>query len=63
MTSDEEFAEVRCPYCGEPSTIGLEPGSEKEFVMDCPVCCGPWKVRVGFRPDGSAEVTVEAEDS
>lgn len=62
MLSGEEFAEVSCPYCGESSTVDIEPDSqEEEFVLDCPVCCRPWRVRVRFHPDGSAEVSVEAE--
>lgn len=61
MHPGEEFADVLCPYCGESSTLDVEPDVEEEFVMDCPVCCRPWRVRVRFRPDGSAEVSVEAE--
>jgi len=58
----DETVDVSCPYCGEPSTIAVEPvDDEDEFVQDCPVCCRPWKVRVRFRPDGSAEATVSGE--
>ncbi len=68
---DEEFplgdgvaeleAEVHCPYCGEPSVIGLDPGGgpSQAYIEDCPVCCQPWMIRVHYRPDGSAEVTAE----
>lgn len=56
-------AEVACPHCGEVSSIALDPGSGgmQEYVEDCPVCCQPWRVRVRYRPDGSAEVWAEAE--
>lgn len=71
---DEEFppgngtaetgAEVCCPYCGEISEIGLDPGSgtEQEYVEDCPVCCRPWRVRLRYDDKGTAEVSLEAED-
>lgn len=70
---DEEFplgdgtaetdATVTCPYCGEVSEIGLDPGggAHQEYVEDCPVCCRPWRVLVQYRPDGSAMVDLEAE--
>ena len=58
----DDIVEVVCPYCGEPSTISVVPGEEDdEFVQDCPVCCRPWKVRVRYRRDGSADVSVGAE--
>ena len=72
---DEEFplgdgtadtvAEVCCPYCGETIEIGLDPGggASQEYVEDCQVCCRPWRVLVAYRPDGGAEVAVEAEDA
>jgi hypothetical protein len=58
----DDIVDVVCPYCGEPSTISVVPGEEDdEFVQDCPVCCRPWKVRVRYRRDGSADVSVGAE--
>jgi Cysteine-rich CPXCG len=70
---DEEFsagdgtvetgATVLCPYCGEINEINLDPGSgnHQEYVEDCQVCCRPWRVEVTYLPDGTAEVSVEAE--
>ena len=60
----ETSAEVSCPYCGEISEIGLDPGSgtEQEYVEDCPVCCQPWGVRVRYDANGAAQVVVEPED-
>jgi hypothetical protein len=57
-------AEVCCPYCGEISEIGLDPGggTEQEYVEDCQVCCQPWRVRVRYDANGAAEVAVEPED-
>ncbi len=60
-TADTE-AEVHCPWCGEPVTIALDPGSgaEQEYVEDCQVCCRPWTVRVTYDEDGRAEVWTDA---
>lgn len=57
-------ASVRCPYCGAVNEIGLDPGSgsTQEYLEDCQVCCRPWRIRVSYEPDGSAEVSAEAED-
>ena len=66
MQDDDEAlsteADVSCPHCGEPVTIGLDPGggSQQNYVEDCQVCCQPWAVRVTFGPDGSPDVTVSA---
>jgi hypothetical protein len=59
----ETEATVLCPYCGEINEIGLDPGggSRQEYVEDCQVCCRPWRVIVTYLPDGSPEVSVEAE--
>lgn len=62
-TADTE-ALVRCPYCGEMNEIGLDPGSGavQEYVEDCQVCCRPWRVLVAYGPDGSATVTLDADE-
>jgi hypothetical protein len=56
-TADLEAA-VACPYCGEPATITLDPGSgtAQDYVEDCPVCCQPWQVTVRYARDGTARV-------
>jgi hypothetical protein len=36
----------RCPYCGEPVAVEVEPGDRVQYVEDCPVCCRPWTVSV-----------------
>jgi hypothetical protein len=63
-TADRE-AIVDCPYCGEPNTIALDPGSgeDQEYVEDCQVCCRPWLMYVRYGRDGTAEVEVYASDS
>ncbi|HUF28317.1 MAG TPA: CPXCG motif-containing cysteine-rich protein [Gemmatimonadaceae bacterium] len=63
-TADTE-ATVSCPYCGESVVIGLDPGSGamQDYVEDCQVCCQPWGVRVVYREDGFADVTVIALDT
>jgi hypothetical protein len=37
---------VECPYCGERVDIYLEPDVQGTLVMDCEVCCQPWRVDV-----------------
>lgn len=60
----EMDAVVICPYCAEPNSILLEPGSgpRQEYVEDCQICCQSWRVRVVYRQDGSADVEVETAD-
>ena len=52
---------VTCPYCAESTEIALDPGSgnNQSYVEDCPICCQPWEVRVHYRADGTADVSVE----
>lgn len=47
-------ADVACPHCGEPNTIGLDPGggADQDYVEDCQVCCRPWNVRVTYSGGG-----------
>lgn len=58
-------AQARCPYCGEINEIGLDPGSGslQEYIEDCQICCRPWLVRVAYRADGGADVSLEPADS
>jgi len=60
----DDTAVVYCPYCGEPNEIALDPGSgaHQVYVEDCQVCCQPWQVIVHYQTDGSAAVTVLAND-
>lgn len=70
---DEEFplgdgtadtsAEVSCPYCGETTAIGVDPGggSFQQYIEDCEVCCNPRQLTVRFI-DGIAMVEVAAID-
>ncbi len=60
----EQHVDVACPYCGEWTTIRLDPGggARQEYVEDCPVCCRPWEVRVSYGSDGSASVELRGED-
>ena len=57
-------AEVTCPYCGEPSVIGLDPGGgpTQEYIEDCQVCCRPWQVRVQYHETGAADVWLAESD-
>ncbi|MBI2796980.1 MAG: CPXCG motif-containing cysteine-rich protein [Gemmatimonadetes bacterium] len=57
-------AEVTCPYCLEPVSLALDPGSgaQQEYVEDCPVCCRPWNVHVSYDDGGRADVWLDAAD-
>ena len=52
-----------CAFCLEPNSIFVDPagGESQRYVEDCQVCCRPWRVEVTYLPDGTAEVSVEAE--
>ena len=54
-------AEVNCPYCGETTSITLDPGSGavQDYVEDCEVCCRPWRVMVRYDRNGGATVSVD----
>jgi hypothetical protein len=56
--------DVACPYCGETSSVALDPGSgdDQSYVEDCQVCCQPWRVSVHYRSDGTADVIATALD-
>ena len=60
----ETEATVYCPYCKESVEITLDPGggTVQEYVEDCEVCCQPWSVRVEYREDGTAGVSIEPLD-
>jgi len=60
----QDTADADCPYCGEAVLLRLDPGggARQEYVEDCPVCCRPWTVRLRFARDGSAQVTLSAQD-
>ena len=53
-------ADVICPHCGEPNTIGIDPagGGVQRYVEDCQVCCRPWNVTVTYNA-GGCSVDVE----
>jgi hypothetical protein len=61
---DGEQPVLRCPYCGEPAEVDVDPGgaSEQEFEQDCAVCCRPWRVHVVVDEDGEESVTLARED-
>jgi hypothetical protein len=46
---DTDF--VICPYCGEEIEIYVETDVRGTLVMDCEVCCNPWRVRVSGSGD------------
>jgi hypothetical protein len=52
----ETSADVSCPYCGEVTTIGLDPGGGSFQV-----CCNPRQIVVRF-VDGAAIVEITGLD-
>ena len=50
-----EPLEVRCPYCGEPTTVEPDPPAPgpQQLWQDCEVCCRPILFRLAFDADGS----------
>jgi hypothetical protein len=47
-----ETRSVRCPYCGEPIRLLVDPDNAgQEYIEDCSVCCRP--ITVSARPGGS----------
>ena len=58
----EEFL-VTCPYCGETVEIYLEEDVRGSLILDCEVCCNPWRVRVRGRGDGRVIDVARADGS
>jgi hypothetical protein len=61
----DDTTAVLCPYCGAPNEIALDVsgGAAQDYIEDCQVCCRPWNVRVRWRRDGHADVSIEADDA
>ncbi len=54
---------IRCPFCGEPSEINIEPDVNGVFIQDCEVCCNPWRVHVSGRGEDRAVDVTRADGS
>jgi hypothetical protein len=51
---------VSCPYCGEPTEIGVDDEAGKHvFIQDCDVCCRPIQVRARVDVDGEVELDTD----
>jgi hypothetical protein len=49
----QDFAELDCPYCGEPLTLPLDlSAGSQTCTEDCHVCCQPMTVVVQVDADG-----------
>lgn len=60
----DDAAEFVCGYCGEASTIDVDPfgGRSQSYVEDCQVCCRPNRVQVQVDAQTLAvQVTVHYE--
>ena len=49
-----DTTEIACPYCGEAVEIAIEADVAGELVVDCEVCCNPWRLTVRRDRDGAA---------
>lgn len=63
LTSSEAEAIYICDSCGEEIVIPLDlsEGSSQTYVEDCPVCCNPNVIHVGFDESGNVQVWSEPE--
>ena len=71
---DEEFplgdgvadvtAWVICPYCGETTELGIDPGGGpvQQYIEDCEVCCRPLQLTVRWDEQGAARVEAVTDD-
>lgn len=58
-----ETRSARCPYCGEPIRLLVDPGNfGQEYVEDCSVCCRPITISAHRAADGTAAATVRHEN-
>lgn len=57
-----ESRTVECPCCGESVEVVFEADLEGEMVLDCEVCCQPWRLLV-VRRGGTVEVSVSSLDA
>ena len=47
------WVDVICPWCWEAQTTAVEADLEGGFVVDCEVCCRPWRVTVSWSSESS----------
>ena len=56
-------SDIGCPYCGEVTTILIEPSIEtQQYIEDCQVCCRPIEIFISPGSDGSLQVAVRGEN-
>jgi hypothetical protein len=53
---------VTCPWCFEKIEMVVEADLLGEMVIDCEVCCRPWRVEVARDRYGDPEVRVDRSD-
>ena len=58
-----ESVSARCPYCGEPIDLLVDPGNfGHAYIEDCRVCCRPISVSLRQAADGSTAVDLHHEN-
>jgi len=55
---------LSCPYCGELVEVVIDKGGggSQSYVEDCPVCCRPWQVEVGYDPEIGWTASLRSSD-
>jgi O-acetyl-ADP-ribose deacetylase len=59
---DSTQVDVRCPYCGELTSISLDERGGRS-VEDCTICCRPIDVLAIVDGDGDSSVRVQRQDA
>ncbi len=55
----QEELTLQCPWCRETVTVWLAVDDIGEMVIDCEVCCRPWRVVVRHDPTGGLQATID----
>lgn len=52
MTWALEEVDIYCPYCGEHSTVLIDPSVEEQnYIEDCQICCAPIVFDIHVNPE------------
>ena len=57
-----DVVEVQCPWCFERMEISIEMDEWGEMVLDCQVCCRPWRLVVHRDRDGDPVLDLDRAD-
>ena len=57
-----DVVEVQCPWCFERMEISIEMDEWGEMILDCQVCCRPWRLVVHRDQDGDPVLDLDRAD-